>query len=228
MMAGSAGWWTAVFEPVWTASLLPSNTTTWQRVVEAVDADMVARDPVGLIAAARSDAEAPLQLLPYLAAERSVDEYTSDWSEARQRAVTAVSFGLHRVKGTRSALDAALRPLGYDVQVVEWFEPDPARPSDTFRIRVEIGTDEPWTNADYETLVRVANGAKNAHTLMERVEPVRRVGPGAVFVGGYARTTRTIRIQQDPPPPPEIRTSTIVFVGGALISRRTVRIPMRT
>src|SRR5699024_2950160 len=117
---------------------------------------------------ARQVADVPLQLLPYLAAERSVDEFTGDWTEERQRAVTAASFPLHQVKGTRPALDVALTPLGYDVHVVEWFEPTPNRPADTFRIRVAIGDNEPWTLADYEILVRVANGAKNAHTLMER------------------------------------------------------------
>src|SRR5690606_8054037 len=98
------------------------NSTSWELAVEAVDADLVARDPVGLIAAARSVAEVPAPWLPYLAAERSVDEFTSAWPIERQRAVTAASFGMHQVKGTRPALVRALAPLGFDVSVIEWFE----------------------------------------------------------------------------------------------------------
>jgi phage tail P2-like protein len=188
---------TAVFEPVWTVSLLPDNSTAWERVLSDVDGQLVARDPLGLIGASRSSAESPLAWLPYLAVERSVDEFSGLWSEEQRRAIVAGSFAYHQVKGTRPALERALQPLDYAPQVVEWFERTPLRAAYTFTVRVELLDDRPWTPADRSTLVRLANGAKNAHTKLEEIEVVRRVGPSPVYVGGYARRRRTLLIRQE-------------------------------
>ncbi|MDX1730826.1 MAG: phage tail protein I [Aurantimonas coralicida] len=205
--------WTAVFEPVWTVSVLPSGPTPFERAMEAVDADLVARDPVGLIPAARSDQNAPLAWLPYLAAERSVDEYSGAWPESRQRAVVAASFVYHQHKGTRRALDEALRPLGYDVKVVEWFEVSPRRQPYTFRLRVTLGDTEAWIGSDRLQLLRVANGAKNAHTKIEAVSLIRTAPAAAMFVGGIVRRRRVLRFGQVPKPT-TIRTPAHVFVGA--------------
>lgn len=212
-------WWTAVFEPVWTASLLPTNATVWERVVEAVDADLVARNPVGLIPASRSDQNAPEQWLAYLAEERSVDEYDGAWPLARRRAVTRDSFAMHRVKGTRPALDRALEPFGYQVSVVEWFERAPAGPAYTFRIRVDLALDEPWLGEQRAQLIRIANQAKNAHTLLEAINPVRQARPASAFVGVMYRRNRRLVVGQQPRPSTVRRTS-YVFVG---VMRHSVR-----
>jgi phage tail P2-like protein len=220
--------WTAVFEPVWTASILPANATRWERVLEGIDGDLTARDPVGLIAAARSDVVSPLELLPYLAIERSVDEYSGLWAEARRREVVQSSFSYHKVKGTRHAIDKALSPLGYNLQVVEWFEPSITRTPYTFRIRIQVGDLDEWLASDRHTVIRVANYAKNLHTKLEIIEPIRRAGPGVVYIGGVTRTQRTILISQDLAPPTVLRPSGFVFVGGATTRRRTLFILPRT
>src|SRR5687768_6673154 len=154
--------WTAVFEPVWTVSILPPNTTAFERVWESADANLIARDPVGLVAASRSVQGVPLDWLAWLAEERSVDEFSSSWPEDRQRAVTTESFGLHRVKGTRHALAKALAPLGFSLTITEWFEPDATFQPNTFRIGVTVDPNREWIGARQE-VIRVANKAKNAH-----------------------------------------------------------------
>lgn len=212
-------WWTATFDAVWTASLLPKESTFWERAVDAGDADLVARDPVALIQASRSVDDCPPAWRPYLAAERSVDEFSGEWPEARQRAVITASFPYHQKKGTRRALDLALAPLGYRMSVVEWFEVTPRRRAETFRVRVAIDDDREWLASDRRQLVRVANSAKNAHTLLEAIEPVRRTPPATAFIGGVTGRRRTVRVGQIPKP---------IFLGqtgipflGAL--RRTAR-----
>lgn len=220
-------WWTAVFEEQWTVSLLPpSSSTPWERALDAVDGDLAARDPVGLIPAARSDKDVPLAWLPYLAAERSVDEFSGTWPEARQRAVVAGSFAVHQRKGVRRGLDLAMAQLGYQVRVREWFEPQVRRQPYTFRLEVNLGL-EPWMGENRSQLIRTANGAKNAHTKLEAIE-LRRQVPGAVYVGGIIRTRRVIRVGQLPKVttlyPPDAR----MFVGAVLRRRRTLRIHQRT
>lgn len=218
-------WWKTVYQLEWTHSLLPSNATPWERVLEAVDADLVARDPVALIPAARSAEQAPVALLPYLAAERSVDEFSGAWPQPRQRAVIAGSLAYHKVKGTRAALDRALSPLGYSVRVVEWFESSVWRPPYTFRINVRIAPDVSWTSEDRALLLRTANAAKNAHTLMAGIDIARRHS-GVVFVGAKFRRRRVLRVGQLPKPT-TYRQSSLIFLGAVLHRRRTLRIGAR-
>lgn len=215
----------AVFEPIWTVSLLPPGATPWERAVESVDADLVARDPLGLIPVARSDVDTPLSLLPYLAAERSVNEFDGAWSEARQRAVTRGSFAFHRVQGTRPALDRALTPLGYRIGVVEWFERIEYRRPYTFRITVDLDV-EPWSREKRSQLIRVANGAKSLHTKLDAIELHRTIGPAIVAVGGLVTRRRTLHIRQVPVPI-TVRVTGFAQMGALLRVRRTIRVKPR-
>ena len=221
------GWWGAVFEEQWTVTLLPaSSSTPWEIAVDLVDADLAARDPIELISVARSVADAPLPLLPYLAEERSVDEFSSSWPEARQRAVTAASFSLHLVKGTRPALDRALEPLHYTASVVEWFEVTPPRQPNTFRVALEIDGDRSWVGEDRAEIIRVANKAKNAHTKLEALQIKRRHGPALLHTGGVPRRRHVIRVGQVAQPT-NIRLNSMIFVGAVSTRRRTVRVGPR-
>lgn len=191
-------WWQNVYQSAWTVSLLPSNATKWERVLEAVDADLVARDPVGLIPAARAVYHCPQVWLPYLAAERSVDEFDGAWPLERQQAVVAGSFRYHQVRGTRPALDRALEPLGYSLGVKEWFEFSPPRQANTFTIDLEVDFTMPWTPADRARVVRQANRAKNAHTKLTEIRIKRPTPPAPVFVGGVPTIRRTVISGQQP------------------------------
>lgn len=220
--------WSANFQPVWAVSLLPrSSSTPWEIAIDLVDANLVARDPVGLIAASRSVEDVPLRWLPYLAEERSVDEFSSAWPEERQRAVTRASLGLHRIKGTRQALEAGLAPLGYALQVVEWFETTPHRQASTFRLSVTIDQTREWLLSDHSALVRAANKAKNLHTKLEALDLQRRAAPAAVYIGGKTRSRLTIRVGLLREVS-ELRSQSLIFVGGAPRQQISIRIGPRT
>ena len=214
--------WSATFQPVWAVSLLPrSSSTPWEIALDLVDANLVARDPVGLIAASRSVEAVPLRWLPYLAEERSVDEFSSAWPEERQRAVTKASLGLHRIKGTRASLVRGLQPMGYAAKVVEWFEVIPPRRAYTFRVSITIDGARTWLAADRKALIRAANKAKNLHTKLEAVEFYRPVGPAALYVGGVLRRHRQLLIGSLPPVT-SIQTIAMTFIGIAQTRRRTL------
>lgn len=217
--------WSTVFDPAWTVSLMPSNATEWARVMEALDADLVARDPVGLIAAARSVSRAPSQWLPHLAEERSVDEFSSAWPEDRRRNAVAVAFPLHRVKGTRPSVRKALEPLGFETRIVEWFEVSPRRQQNTFRVAVNVSPDREWVRGRAE-IIRIANMAKNAHTKLEALEVSRLTNPNMTYVGAYARRDRTMLIAQQPDIG-ELHLHSTAWVGAGMIRVRTVIIGPR-
>lgn len=76
--------------------------------------------------------QCPLEVLPYLAWALSVDQWRSNWSETVKRRVVAASLPLHRIKGTRPAVEQALEALGVVTEMTEWFEADPPREPGTF------------------------------------------------------------------------------------------------
>lgn len=209
----------------WLPSLLPSNATAWMRVIEAVDADRVARTPVAIIPAARSSRDAPAALLPYLAAERSVDEFSSAWPDERQRAVIDGSLAYHKVKGTRAAIDRALSPLGYSATVVEWFEDRTYREPYTFRLKVSVDPEAPWFRADRDLLVRTANAAQNLRSLLTGFDLTRRRDL-ALTIGAKPQRRRTLRIGQVPKQT-TIRHANITFAGAIQRRSRTLRIAAR-
>lgn len=201
----------------WTGPLLAPNVSAWHRVMESVDIDLAARDPVDLIALSRSDVQAPLALLPYLAAERSVNEFDGAWPEERQRAVTAGSMAFHKVQGSRPALDRAVSPFGYDVRVVEWFEASETRRPYTFRLQVYL-VEQPWTEALQVQLVRLANAAKNLHTKLDQVDIASVTAPASLFVAGFPIVENEILVAEEMPPPTELIAPGFLFHGGVVVT----------
>lgn len=64
----------------------------------------------------------PVNLLPYLAWALSVDRWDEKWPEATKRSVCASSFFVHQHKGTISALRRVVEPLGFLIEVREWWQ----------------------------------------------------------------------------------------------------------
>lgn len=80
----------------------------------------------------------PVDLLPYLAWAFSVDRWDSKWTEAAKRAAIRSSHYIHSRKGTIGALRRVVEPLGYLIQVVEWWETTPEGVPGTFALKVGV------------------------------------------------------------------------------------------
>ena len=101
----------------------------------------------------------PVNLLPYLAWALSVDRWDEKWPEATKRSVIASSFFLHQHKGTTSALRRVVEPLGFLIEVCEWWQLD--EPPGTFRLVVGV-LDSGITAEMYQELERLIEHAKPA------------------------------------------------------------------
>lgn len=114
--------------------------------------------------------QCPLEVLPYLAWALSVDQWRSNWSETVKRRVVAASLPLHRIKGTRPAVEQALEALGVVADLTEWFEADPPREPGTFDLIA-------WANENltpdvvgflndelYDQIATAVTNAKNARS----------------------------------------------------------------
>lgn len=101
----------------------------------------------------------PTNLLPYLAWAFSVDRWDAAWPDEAKRDVITAAYYIHSRKGTISAVRRVVEPLGYVINVNEWWETDD--PPGTFRL--DIGVLESGINEEmYLEMERLIADAKPA------------------------------------------------------------------
>ncbi len=136
-------------------SLLPSNSTQLERALEA---SFYEKTIVPLRTLYNADT-CPVHLLPHLAWAWSVDRWDYRWSEAIKRAAIKASYYIHAHKGTIGALRRVVEPLGYLIEIIEWFNTVPEGPPGTFALKVGV-LDTGITEEMYQELERLIDDAK--------------------------------------------------------------------
>ena len=116
--------------------LLPGNSTPLERQAAQALAD-IQRVPIPLRQLCNPDI-CPVNLLPYLAWAFSVDRWDSKWAEATKRSAIRSSHFIHSRKGTIGALRRVVEPLGYLIEVLEWWQTTPLGVPGTFAIKVGV------------------------------------------------------------------------------------------
>ncbi|OEY67457.1 phage tail protein I [Marinobacter sp. X15-166B] len=139
------------------APLLPNNTTPLERAAAEALAE-IQRVPVSL-QTLWNPYTCPALLLPYLAWAFSVDRWDPAWTDKAKREVIATSFYVHRKKGTISALRRVVEPLGYLLEVNEWWQTTPMGTPGTFALKIGV-LDIGITDAMYQELERLIDDAK--------------------------------------------------------------------
>mgnify|MGYP001548819824 FL=1 len=138
-------------------NLLPPNAKQLERLAAEALAQ-IERVPVPIRDLLNPD-RCPVQLLPYLAWAFSVDRWDSSWSEATKRQVIKGSYFIHSRKGTIGALRRVVEPLGYLIEIVEWFNTVPEGVPGTFALKVGV-LDTGITEEMYQELERLIDDAK--------------------------------------------------------------------
>lgn len=171
-------------------AILPGNSTPLERALATTDDRILAIDADVVRRVTRPD-ECPSDQLHILAWEYSVDEWDPAWDDDRKRAVIKASFEVHRHKGTAYALDQAIRALGKNARIEEWYEygGHPYR----FRITVDLQPDQVFTKADMRRLIRLALRTKNVRSYLDYVGLARSVS-GTLSVGAFIRSRVTVTI----------------------------------
>lgn len=138
-------------------SLLPHNSTALER--QAAEAlAQIQRVPVP-IRDLLSPERCPAPLLPYLAWAFSVDRWDSQWPEAAKRRAIRSSYFIHSRKGTIGALRRVVEPLGYLIEVVEWFDTVPPGVPGTFALKIGV-LETGITEEMYQELTWLIDDAK--------------------------------------------------------------------
>jgi phage tail P2-like protein len=136
-------------------SLLPLNSTPLERAIEATFAETTL---IPLRTLYNPDT-CPVHLLPHLAWAWSVDRWDPAWSEPVKRAAIKASFYIHKHKGTIGALRRVVEPLGYLIEISEWWQSIPEGVPGTFALKVGV-LDTGITEEMYLELERLIDDAK--------------------------------------------------------------------
>nr|BFD39973.1 phage tail protein I [Pseudomonas sp. FFPRI_1] len=137
------------------SSLLPVNSTPLERALEAVNAN----DTAILLRTLYNPDTCPAHLLSQLAWAWSVDRWDPRWSETVKRNAIRASYFIHARKGTIGALRRVVEPLGYLIEIVEWFNTVPQGVPGTFTLKVGV-LDTGITEEMYQELERLIDDAK--------------------------------------------------------------------
>ena len=188
--------------------LLPGNDTPLERN-EAQALAQIQRVPIPLRQLCNPNT-CPVDLLPYLAWAFSVDRWDSKWTEAAKRAAIRSSHYIHSRKGTIGALRRVVEPLGYLIEVLEWWQTTPNGVPGTFAIKVgvlETGITEEmyqeltWLIDDAKPLTRHLTG------LAISLETTGLINIGACITDGD-------EIDVYPPMQRDIEVSGYIRLGG--------------
>lgn len=138
-------------------NLLPGNAMDLER--QAAEAlAQIERVPVPIRDLINPD-RCPVALLPFLAWAFSVDRWDSRWPEAAKRGAIRSSFFIHSRKGTIGALRRVVEPLGYLIEVIEWWQTEPKGVPGTFAIKVGV-SDEGISEETYQELTWLIDDAR--------------------------------------------------------------------
>ncbi|AUF99796.1 phage tail protein I [Pseudomonas sp. 09C 129] len=188
--------------------LLPPNATQLERLAAEALAQ-IKRVPIPLRQLWNPDT-CPIDLLPYLAWAFSVDRWSSAWPESAKRAAIRAAYFIHAHKGTIGALRRVVEPLGYLIEVVEWWQTVPPGPRATFALKVGI-LETGITEEMYQELTWLIDDAKPLTRHLTGLAISLEV-TGEVHVGVCLSEGEVIDIY--PPMQNDIEISGYIYQGG--------------
>lgn len=135
------------------------------------------------------------QLIDYLAVQMHVDEYDDTANLEVKRQQVKQSFLLHRLKGTRYAVQKAVSTVYQSAKVEEW----PEYSGEPYHFRVAGITAPMNETKTINKLVRLINAYKNTRSWLDYVQFSRRYNQKFLFGGNVnlvRKTTITFDIKQ--------------------------------
>lgn len=138
----------------------------------------------------------PPALLPWLAWAFSVDTWDVNWSDQQKRDTVKQSLAVHKIKGTIGSVRNALAALGFNVDVLEWFNQSPTGTPYTFNIEIE-SDQNPVDTAGIAAVLAVVMSAKNLRSHLDEIT-IRARSSAPLSVGAVALVGSEITVEFDP------------------------------
>ncbi len=142
--------------------------------------------------------DAPAAALPHLAEQFHVSGYEG-WllcqTDADKRALIKTSIGLHRYKGTPYAIKRVLDVLGFQGELLEWFQY--AGSPYYFRLALISSTGRQVLATDMASLRAMVDEYKNVRSRCESIS-LTAVQPGTIYVATGSVIGITVVTQPHP------------------------------
>lgn len=188
------------------SSLLPINSSRLERAIEAA-IDETTEIPLRTL---YNPDTCPVALLPWLAWAWSVDRWDSQWPEAVKRSAIRSAFYIHLRKGTIGSLRRVVEPLGYLIEVLEWWQTKPLGVPGTFALKVGV-LDTGITEEMYRELERLIEDAKPVSRHLTGLA-ISLETTGAIHMGAVVYDGDEISVY--PPTQRDIEVSGVIGHGG--------------
>lgn len=201
------------------ARLLPGNASELERLAAEALAQ-IERVPVPIRDLWNPDT-CPVALLPYLAWAFSVDRWSQAWPESAKRAAIRAAYFIHAHKGTIGALRRVVEPLGYLIEVREWWEEVPLGVPGTFRLLIGV-LDSGITEEMYQELTWLIDDAKPLTRHLVGLAIGLEVR-GTTYLGAAVTEGDTLTVYPYDPGPIEVSSQSLLF-AGALYSIDTMSV----
>ena len=176
-----------------TSHLLPTGSTKLEKRAAEILKSAV-ENPV-IIADLINPDRCPSELLSYLAWAFSVDKWDENWSEEVKRIAIKQSFFIHKHKGTINAVRRVVEPIGYLIELKEWFNTVPMGEAGTFGITIEV-SETGLNEQTYKELTRLIDDVKPVSRHLKQLTiAISPTGALNAFVGQQTGEIITVYAQ---------------------------------
>jgi len=142
------------------ASLLPANSSPLEKALDLGFGHLLERVMPPFPELMNPD-RTPAAFLPYLAADRAVNEWSTTAPEAEKRLTIKLAWPTARQAGTRQALENAAKGLQLSPEVRAWHEQKPPGVPYSFAVRA-------WTELPYSEVIDARLDRRLADAKSER------------------------------------------------------------
>lgn len=111
------------------------------------------------------------QLIDYLAVQMHVDDYDKAAPLSVKRKQVKMSFILHRLRGTKYAVETAVNMIYSGGRVKEWFEYN----GHPYHFVISAGENEISSNMNFKQILKSINAAKNVRSWLDYIEFERKI-----------------------------------------------------
>lgn len=167
--------------------------------------------------------ELPEELLDILAYDFKVDWWDGDYTLEEKRRTLKDSWSVHRMLGTKAAVELAISSIYPGARVIEWFEYDGAPYH--FKLKINVATEDTSSERHRRVLERV-RFYKNLRSHLDEIiyiiqaEGVAAGYAAAAGTGRYLRTSASVQSRGEIGPP-QVPTEA---AAGACASGRYLRV----
>ena len=127
------------------------------------------------------------RLLDILAYDFKVDWWDADYSLEEKRRTLANSWQVHKLLGTKAAVEMAIRAIYPETRVEEWFEYEDGEPYH-FRLSINITNDNVDSKRQRRVLERL-DFYKNLRSHLDRVTYFMKPEPALAYAHGFPVAT---------------------------------------